>query len=579
LPKRRCAVVIGVNRTGDLPLLQGSAAGADEVADWLSGEGFEARKFTDSGGAVTPRMIADAIESFVNAGNCYQLVVYFSGHGYWKNENELWLLTDAPKDANAAVSWMETAEFAKDCGIPNVVLISDACRAIPTSATAMRVRGSIVFPNRDVQGVRAKVDKFMAAATGTAAYELKLTPAGNRESIFTHCFLNAFEHPEPEMIREIDEDGKQVKVVPTRRLERYLQERVPALLAEYNLQMNQQPDIEILSNDEAYIGRAGSPEVPKRAQLTAAARVTLHDVASSAIGTALGKEILRTKKESVAIGRLARNSGFNSTLRLATTLADTKTIDIDTGFAVIGSGVVAAASSRDAHVDILDEGSNRSVGVVQVSTDGPATSIAFIFSNRLGTVLPVLHGYIGHVNVEDGGISHVSYVPSGKSNRWIDYERHRERLDGLRAAVTAAVHHGVFRLDDNLGAASLAKQIKAGKALDPALGIYAAYAYSEANQRERVRSIQRYMHADLDTDLFDVAMLSRRIGEQPISLSGVVPFCPVLTQGWNLLRSRGIVLPKILDDAQDELASSLWTAFKPRRAELILGTISRGMLP
>src|SRR6266850_7885702 len=184
MPKRRGAVVIGVNKTGGLPVLEGSASGAESFGRWLASEGFEVSMITDAGGPVTANQISEAIEFFVKPGNCNQLIIYFSGHGYWNNDGEVWLLTGAPADANAAISWMETAEFAKDCGIPSVVLVSDACRSIPNSPQTLRVRGSVIFPNEGIQRARAKVDKFMAAAVGTAAYEVQIGSHSAKENVF-----------------------------------------------------------------------------------------------------------------------------------------------------------------------------------------------------------------------------------------------------------------------------------------------------------------------------------------------------------------------------------------------------------
>jgi hypothetical protein len=157
MPRRRAAVVIGVNRTGGLPVLESAAAGASDVEGWLKAEGFDVTAITDALGKVKWEQIAGAVAAIVEAGNCHQLVIYFSGHGFWKNETELWLLNDAPVDANAAVSWAETAELAKDCG--------------------------------------------------------------------------TFQAPDPDMIREMIEDGRTIDVVPNRRLGKYLQREVGALLA------------------------------------------------------------------------------------------------------------------------------------------------------------------------------------------------------------------------------------------------------------------------------------------------------------------------------------------------------------
>jgi uncharacterized caspase-like protein len=101
MPRKRGAVVIGVNKTGGLPVLEASVAGAEAFAQWLAAEGFEVKTITDAKRPVTPAQIAEAIESFVTPATYHQLVIYFSGHGFWKNDAELWLLTNAPADANA----------------------------------------------------------------------------------------------------------------------------------------------------------------------------------------------------------------------------------------------------------------------------------------------------------------------------------------------------------------------------------------------------------------------------------------------------------------------------------------------
>lgn len=113
------------------------------------------------------------------------------------------------------------------------------------------------------------------------------------------------------------------------------------------------------------------------------------------------------------------------------------------------------------------------------------------------------------------------------------------------------------------------------KGLDPALGLYAAYAYVDADLRDEVASVQSYMREDLGGDLFDVAMLSRN---QRLSQDLVAPSCPMLTQGWNLLRSRRIDLPPLLSNAQDELLPALWTTFPPQRMSLILNALRAGTL-
>lgn len=88
----------------------------------------------------------------------------------------------------------------------------------------------------------------------------------------------------------------------------------------------------------------------------------------------------------------------------------------------------------------------------------------------------------------------------------------------------------------------------------------------------------KFMTQDLSADIFDVALLARELPSKARASPYVAPFCPLLTQGWNLLRSRNVKLPQVLDDAQDDLEAALWTTFKPNRANLILTAMKQGIL-
>jgi hypothetical protein len=74
--RMRAAVVIGVDKAGNLPVLKGAASGAHTVADWLRSEGFEVFPFIDDHGLVKAGEIFDAIEALVSRGTLDQLVIY-----------------------------------------------------------------------------------------------------------------------------------------------------------------------------------------------------------------------------------------------------------------------------------------------------------------------------------------------------------------------------------------------------------------------------------------------------------------------------------------------------------------------
>jgi tetratricopeptide (TPR) repeat protein/CheY-like chemotaxis protein len=263
-PRRRAAVVIGVDKIGSLARLESAAAAAHMFSDWLRSEGFEVTTITDFRGRIELSQISNAIKDFVDSGNCGQLVVYFAGHAFLKNDDELWLLSDAPADANAAVSLHATITLAQYSGVPNVVVITDACRSIPTTPAQMRVRGGVIFPNLDSNyRSRSQVDKFIWVARGRPSYEIPLSVDGRKMSVFTYCWLRAFQSPDRDMIKEVMVDGQAIQVIPNRRLGRYLQREVSALLASVNLDLDQTVDTEVLSDDDTYIGRVRAIEGPR----------------------------------------------------------------------------------------------------------------------------------------------------------------------------------------------------------------------------------------------------------------------------------------------------------------------------
>ena len=113
------------------------------------------------------------------------------------------------------------------------------------------------------------------------------------------------------------------------------------------------------------------------------------------------------------------------------------------------------------------------------------------------------------------------------------------------------------------------------KGIDPTLGLYAAYAYAEADLSNQVRSVQEYIHSDLGMDFFDILMLSG-------ALSGAFgaddrnrpfPLCPMLSQGWELLRVKNVQLPKEIEIAHNHLRPALWTTFDPEGLEIVTNAL------
>ena len=588
----RAAVVVGVNTTGDLTPLESAAAAADVIAAWLKGEGFKVAKLTDAQKPVTAAAVTKAVTAFVNAGTYEQLVLYFSGHGYWKNNAELWLLSKAPGNADEAVSWVETIELARDSGIPHVVVISDACRSIPTTPRSMRVRGSVVFPNNDANTrVAPKIDKLQACALGAPAYEAALPGSTKKVSVFTHCLREAFTNPDADMVLLVTEGKQTLEVVPVRRLERYLRREVPALLSSVSVAYEQLPVIEVMSDEPAYIGRVrqatGEDRLPNLVEATGPntfgpptpAPITVQDVARAAVAAEISTAGPAGGLQRFGRGPAAAAARELSALRSTIEAPPPVTrFESQTGFTVAGTNVRGAIAGEGGHLDGAED-EHPNAAAVRVWLDGGTghCSVAITFGDGTGTVLPALTGYIGHITVAGGGVSNVSYVPSAYSARWNRYEERREEIDRLRSAVFAAAGLGALQIPKEK-AASFADRVRIEKQFDPTLGIYAAYAYAQAGLYDEVRSVRTYMADDLRISLFDVAMLDRYSDQGWPAKQGVVPFCPMLSQGWYYLRPRGMRLPRVLENAQYELVQSLWTTFNVKAMRAINRALREGRL-
>jgi hypothetical protein len=208
-----------------------------------------------------------------------------------------------------------------------------------------------------------------------------------------------------------------------------------------------------------------------------------------------------------------------------------------------------------------------------VCGQGYVSSVVLRFADGSGTVLAGLEDYIGTVAVDQGRVVNVSYVPSINSKLWGDYQTERPRLEKFRAIVATAARYGVFRVDKE-NAGSVADQIRYMKCIDPTLGVYAAYAYAEVGMSDKVLSVMSYMEGGLNTRLFDVALLAGTLGGGRPHPE-VVPFCPMLSQGWNLLRVKGAAIPAAIEATADHLLPALWTTFDAAGMDLIFRAIDR----
>jgi hypothetical protein len=260
----------------------------------------------------------------------------------------------------------------------------------------------------------------------------------------------------------------------------------------------------------------------------------------------------------------------------------------DTGFVIYGAGVRRAATpSGVARAELLHSGAPDNPAIIRIWDARPGTSVAVEFLNRHSSILAAIDGYIGHCTLTAAGLSNVSYVPSKEEKdskerhkrwlRWMDYQsrRRRQSIDNLRAEVAVAADHNSFALASRKKAYRFAEIVRNGKAYDPTLGLYAAYAYAQADNSSQTRSVLKYMRDENPVDLFDVRMLAFR--RPPKTALPMVPMCPMLTQGWNLLRARQVQPNVVLTEGAPHLCNSLWTTFKPSFTRQLFAMFKKGL--
>lgn len=610
---RRAAVVIGVNKTGDLTPLRAAVSGARDIDTWLRGEGFEVTCLVDECENVTIAAVKMAVRTYVDLQVFEQLVIYFAGHGYLNGTDEIWLLSQAPDDPDEAIDQTLSVELARSCGIPSVVMISDACRTNPPSQRGNRVGGSSAFPNLTGGDVDVEVDRYFATRPGDPALEMTFEDAGGAYAgLFTEMLRRVHRDPDLSLVRRVEIEGKTTAVVPSRRLKHTLPSRVTAAAEERSLTLRQIPQLRLECGEDTFIARArftrertASAKKPK-AKLPV---TVMRDAPAPGIVKFLRLQDrpktkwthLRAPRNELAYSgdiqdALRFDDRFGAAVKLVAAADKTDDFRTHSGVQITGAKVVWA-QAIGMEVELL---SNQETSIVRLQSNSlhgtpeQPCSVILQFDDGSGTVVAGLPGYIAAVAVDCGRVVNISYVPSTESQLWHDYQYERTWVGRLRAIAAAAARNGLLA-GDRWDVRQLAGLIRLSKRFDPTLGLYASLAYASFGLRADIKSVQRYMRNDLYVDLFDILLLAGgsinyqgvlRLGKGLVSFHDigvwsadkfrVVPFCPMLTQSWSYLQPRGIALPPRLVEAGRWRRPALWTTFDPDGVKILRDAVEKG---
>ena len=579
----RAAVLIGVNRTGGLPVLADAVNGAKRMEAWALAQGMARKRvllFTDEHGPVDVGDVYHAVRTLIESGTVEQLIVYFAGHGVNIRYGEYWLLSEAPIDASAAVNVEGSIVLARRSGIPHVVFISDACRTAAEGIQAQGITGREIFPNDPVPGPENPVDLFFGTTLGRPALEIKDpdTSTAAFKALYTGAVLDAFSGRLPAAAVLAEVGGDLQYLVRPRRLKTCLVQELPQRLAGLGVPatVSQVPDARITSDDDAWlasfkelVAQPGSARGGLLGGRPATPVTTTLSRAQAQLGALLDVDRPAVLGANPPWAGIASRGGFVSPGRRRGAAESGPThFETGCGFKLVGAGI-AEAVSPDADIEVL--GDDRMLA--RIGFAGPAANVLLILGDGSGILLPAVKGFLAALAIEDGELADVAYEPSDNTSRWQDFAGRADELRTLRAVVAGAAREGVFRLEGKQ-APALARRMQYARQIDPALALYAAYAYHGLQQTERIREMNVALELELGFSFFDLEMLSGVLAPRAGAAVAHYPPVPMLAQGWALLRALGVALPDELQALQRHLLPSLWTHFNPEGASRLRELVS-----
>lgn len=589
----RAAVVIGVDRTGNLQPLAAATKGALEMETWLKAEGYHVIALTDKEvdgkpGKVRFADIFDAVELCVKCPTLTSLVIYFAGHGYYSVGSEIWLLSGAPGNPNEAVNLAESAIAARASGLQNVVFIADTCRSIPQGIQGNAVRGGSIFTNEKPQA-DTLIDFFYATLPGDVAVEVAMdAERKNYDGLFTLALRELHAAAPEDDVCEIEQAGAKIIVLPNRKLRIRLPEYFALKVKNLGALISQKPALRIESDEPFHIACAKiAPAVAGRGDsifktigveafaLDAAPPKTLDQAASELMtrGAIPPEPVVRLPGDDAAGIKLAREA------RTQRAAAPEVGFETQCGVAVSGSSIVEAFPLGGIGGEI--EGQGQPDNKYRIMNDAadyePCKkhgSVVLRFTEGTGTIVAAIPGYIAALIVTNGAVISVTYSPAPNSQAWQYYEYSREQAEQKRAIVATAARHGILAMDRD-EARKFADVVRVDKSNDPTLGIYAALAYSNVGLRQDALSVLHFMQNDLDANLFDVWLFAGADKAEEAK-KPLVPVCPMLSQGWDYLRPLGVGVPGELDSKAR--LQSLWTTFTAKAMDEIMASAHEGKL-
>lgn len=592
----RAAICIGVNRADGMSTLQAATKGARDVAAWATAQGCDVTLLVDDNEQeVYSVQIFKAVRAVVEAGTYEQLLVYFSGHGILLAPGtEYWLLSGAPQNPNEAVNLLRSVEDARNAGIPHVIFFSDACRSAVPGAPLNGVVGGSIFPNRTLAPQSGEVDVFFATRPGDPAWEVPEAEATQHyRGLFTDCLLKALHAPGGALVEQLPEGTPPLSVITSRRLKPYLEEQVPLAAAAVNIQLTQQPVVRVETASPKYF--AVAPPKPLNQESPPGHQHDFKYSYRGSRGAASRGAIFRPPTAQAGSPQLVSREPTLAEVKLAREVAQLRghpgqlPVETTTGFTLLGAFVevaVAPGWEVDHPAGSAPASSSQFIRLTPQAGVGegppPSGTMLLQFRSGTGTLLAILPGFIGVVLVAENRVLNVNYLPALATARYQAQAAGAAEREKLKALAAVHARYGEFN-PPTLPAVPLMTWLHGPHGFDPTLGLYAAYGYAQRGQVAEVVRLQRWLAEDPALPrLFDLELLTARYQQatHPAAPgSPLVPFTPLLAQGWALLTPDNPLYHPLHERLRAHLLPALWTTYTAEGIALALAALQPPTTP
>lgn len=269
MAEKRLLIAIGVHNPDGMTRLPGVIPSIDAMCAWAQEAGYEPICIDDRSKRVNVDRIRNRLAPFLPDSDerdpallldRTRIIVYFCGHGIHAAQDQYWILSAGPNQADERISAVALRDALATYAPRQISIISDACR----TAQAVQGLASSVVPFQTGIAQRVQKDNFFSSQIGTASFSMPPTASDPGYCVFSRTLLRALSSP-PERAA-LDELYLSLgeMIVSSQSLATYLETHVPD--AAIGIGKLQDPDCDPgfrpRDNDYAKFALAADDRVP-----------------------------------------------------------------------------------------------------------------------------------------------------------------------------------------------------------------------------------------------------------------------------------------------------------------------------